>query len=175
MKRILLAGLMLCTAFSCTNDEDLYTPTVPFTILGSWKLISADVETPVDLNGDGTASTDLMTETGCLQNELMQFNADMATGLIISNSYLEITISGEFPENVEYSIECVQEAEESPFVYVQEGNVIVITTGEGDVIAGNLSQDQLLQFTIPNGQIYMDEDFNVILMEDLVLTYSKIN
>lgn len=175
MKRILIAGLMLFTAFSCTNDEELYTPTAPFSILGSWKLISADVETPVDLNGDGTASTDLLAETGCLQNELLQFNADMATGLIISNSYLDITISGEFPENVEYTIECVQEAEESPFAYSQEGNVIIITTQEGDVMAGNLSEDQLLQFTIPNGQIYMDEEFNVVLMEDLVLTYSKIN
>jgi hypothetical protein len=171
-KLLLLAGIAACFT-ACTNDEELFGGfEEPFSAVGYWKLTSMTVETPVDINGDGTASTDFMAESGCYQNELLQLLPNN-TGVIVSNSYLDISVEGSFPDEVTFTSECVNELEETPITnYTINAEAITITDGDGTVIAGTLVGNTMT-FIIPDGQIYMDEEFNVVLQEDLTMVYTK--
>lgn len=171
-KLLLLAGVATCFT-ACTNDEELFGGfEEPFSAVGYWKLTSMTVETPVDINEDGTASTDFMAESGCYQNELMQLLPNN-TGVIVSNSYLNISVEGSFPDEVTFTTECVNEIEETPITnYTINAETITITDGDGTVIAGTLVGNTMT-FIIPDGQIYMDAEMNVVLQEDLTMVYTK--
>lgn len=57
-------------AFSCSNDDS--TPDVP--LQGKWKLISVTSNRAFDGNGDGTPSTDILTELGsCYTDSYVEF------------------------------------------------------------------------------------------------------
>lgn len=53
---------------SCSSDDD---STVQTGIVGKWTLMEANVENPVDLNGDGTANPNIMRELECFSGTLM--------------------------------------------------------------------------------------------------------
>lgn len=58
MSVFILAVLLV----SCSSDDDaeIYQG-----IVGQWTLIKANVENPIDVNGDGTADPDFMKELDC--------------------------------------------------------------------------------------------------------------
>lgn len=172
MRKLLTVFGLLFLAAACTNNDEIYDPTEPFTMMGSWKMASMEVQTPIDLNGDGIAGTDLMEETGCYQNERLLFGLDN-TGTIISNSYLEIIVNIDFPENAEVEFECENDSDISGFEYHMDNGMVSIITDEGDEMVGNLTEDKHLVFTIPNGQVYFDEDFEIVMTENLTVTYIK--
>ncbi|SMC52427.1 hypothetical protein [Moheibacter sediminis] len=168
-KLFIIAGFLSLTA--CTNDEGLFTIIDgPVTLEGSWKLTSMLVETPVDINGDGISGTDFMIESECYQNETAVFSANL-TGQTQSTSYLEIAVSGSFPDDVTFTTECVLENETTDFTWLQNENTVTVITETG-TMTGTLTGN-VLTFVIPNGQIYMDENFEVVLMEDLTMVYTK--
>lgn len=171
MKKILIAVCSILTLSACTNDEELYVPDpIEVGIEGTWKLTSILVETPVDLNGDGTSSNDFIVESDCYTNETLVFNPDM-TGLNVSTSYLSLTVNVDFPTDATITSECILEDETVNFTWTQNGNNIVFTDETGSY-PGTLANNKLT-ITIPNGQIYFDNELNVVLMEDLTLVYTK--
>jgi len=172
-KLFIIAGLLSLAA--CSNDEGLFDPNAggenPSGIEGTWKLTSMTVETPVDIDGDGESGTDLMVETNCYQNETLVFNADL-TGQQFSTSYLSLSIEGSFPDDVTFTTECVEEEETTDFAWLQNENQITLMLAEMEPQNATLEGDTLT-ITIPNGQIYMDDEFNVVLEEDLTMVYTK--
>lgn len=173
MKKVMLilgASLLLT---NCTNDEELFGGfEPPFSVAGVWKLTAMTVETPVDINGDGTASTDFLAESNCYQNELIQLMPN-ATGNIISNSYLELSVAGTFPDEVTFTKECIVELEETAITnYLMTENIITITDAEGSILGGTV-EGNTMTFVLPEGQIYMDEELNIVLQEDLTMVYTK--
>ena len=59
----LLAFFML---FACSDDES--SPREQF--IGVWLLTGINLETPMDINQDGTASSDLLQEISCIETTL---------------------------------------------------------------------------------------------------------
>lgn len=172
MRRLIAVFGLLFLAVACTNDEDIYNPIEPFTIVGSWKMVSIEVVTPIDLNGDGIAGTDLMEESNCYQNERLIFGLDN-TGVNLSTSYLELTVNIDFPTDAEVESECIQESENTNFSYLYDEGMITITDEFGDIMTGSVNPNKEMIFVIPNGQVYFDEDFEVVLTENLTITFVK--
>ena len=173
MKKIAFA-LTLLSAFcliSCDPwEDDSYhdgtTPGEEVEVPGNWKLMSITLEEAIDLNGDGTASNDLMVETNCYQNELLAFNEDF-TGVATSNSYADITIANET-----YTIDCVQEVEETPFTWAQTQNTVTFTMDTGSFNATLV--ENTLSFLIPEGFSVSDEEGNVTVSQNIVMVYQKV-
>lgn len=171
-KLFIIAGILSLSA--CSNDEGLFDPNAggnDVGLQGNWKLTSMLVETPVDINEDGTLGTDLMVESGCYQNETMVFNANL-TGQNLSTSHLLFSVTGSFPEDVTLTTECIQENETTNFTWLQNENTVTVTTADSGIMTGTLTGN-VLTFVIPDGQIYMDENLEVVLIEDLTFVYTK--
>lgn len=64
MKKIILFGLLLVLA-GCIEEDNVSDRS----IRGRWYLRSMRVSQPVDLNRDGTAQMDMVSEFGCLYDE----------------------------------------------------------------------------------------------------------
>ncbi|MDC8005901.1 hypothetical protein POV27_17745 [Aureisphaera galaxeae] len=60
MKRLLLFSIPFLL-FACSND-DVQRGKQKVTLKGSYVMIEGEMETPMDINGDGVASTNLMEE-----------------------------------------------------------------------------------------------------------------
>src|SRR5690606_17283822 len=115
---------------------------------------------------DGTSSTDLMAETACYANELMSFSANQ-TGVVDSNSYAEITIT---PEG--FSSECITEADPSPFTWVQNQNMVAITS-DGTTFNATITGNTLT-FTIINGfYSYEEGEDGEEIEKNLTFTFTK--
>lgn len=175
MKKTILIASILLGFVACTSDEEIYVyePDPREMILGKWKLSSMEGQTAFDFNGDGQENKDLMIETNCYQDEFMEFFLNN-TGKIISNSYAEITVFPDFPTSNPSSIECVEEFEVTNFDYTITGNQISFIDADSTVYAGTLNANEIV-ITLPQGQIYFDDEFNAILTEDLVLKYTKVD
>lgn len=170
-KFIGLASLVIIGSFTLNScdpweDETYHGPENEIEVSGTWKLTALQLTEAVDFNGDGTASTDLMAETNCYQNELIVFNADF-TGKGISNSYAEIEIV-----DPTYTVNCVQEVEESPMTWEQPNASLVKITAEGVVVEAALSGDQL-QYTIANVPLASSADGQTQITQNLIYTYTK--
>lgn len=177
MKKILTLGVVFAFASfglqSCDEweDESYHSsgtgPGEEETgIVGVWKLTSLEIGEPFDFNGDGSASTDLMAETDCYQDEFINFNADF-TGLGISNSYAEVNIEDEV-----FSVECIEESDETSFVWLQEQNTIAMNLGD-DTITATLNGNKLT-YMIPEGfMVTNPEGDEVEILQNITFIYTK--
>ena len=175
MKNIVLGMLVSCTIISLSScdpwEDESYeegtNPTEEVTIPGTWKLTAITLEDSFDFNGDGTATTDLMAETNCYQNELMAFNQDLS-GVSTSNSYAHIIVNGTL-----YITECIDEVEETPFAWAQNQNTISLTI-DSQIVNATLAGD-ILTFTLPDGFTATDgQPGGLVLTQDIKMTYKKI-
>ncbi len=149
------------------EDDSYHESTGAVELTGTWKLTTLNLTIPYDFNGDGTENTDLMVETNCYQNELMDF-ADDGTGISTSNSYADITIEGE-----NFTTECIEETEETPFTWIQDQNNITITV-DGQTLNA-IFIGNTLAFTIPEGFFASDgEEGGVEILQDIIFTYTKV-
>ncbi|WP_181248434.1 lipocalin family protein [Flavobacterium magnum] len=71
MKFVLLAATA-CFALSCDDERD----TINNDITGTYNLTSFRTEMPVDYDGNGTRSSDLMDETRCYDDSRLTINRD---------------------------------------------------------------------------------------------------
>lgn len=174
MKKIVLGLAVLLSGFSLTscepweddsNNPDT-TPTEEITLEGTWKLTALNLEEAYDFNGDGTSSTSLMSETNCYQNELMEFMTDY-TGIATSNSYANVSIDGET-----FSVECIEEVEETTFVWNQTGNSVTLNVGGANIVA--TKTDNKLTYVIPEGFYASDMgEGGVEILQDITFVYTK--
>ena len=68
MKLLMIALFTTIMLASCSSDDD--TNVSENKIVGAWTLTEANVEIPMDLNGDGTADRNFMNEVPCFVGTL---------------------------------------------------------------------------------------------------------
>lgn len=140
---------------------------------GTWKLTAWNVVEAIDLNNDGNASLNLLDEMDCYNNETLVFNADN-TGTSMSTSYadFEIFIEAGTTNSFDYTINCVEENDNTDFTWSQSGNTVSVTisssTNDWTLIGNTLS------ITIPEGfSVTNPDDTTVSTIQDLTLVYTK--
>ncbi len=139
-------------------------------LVGRTYLLTAfEVETPIDLNGDGVATTELISEGSCYENETLFFN-DETNVTVTSTSFLEITVEVDADDNLIQSSECIFEEDITNATYSVNGNTITI-----DGIDGVINGNQIV-ITVPEGffgEIVGDDGISTVeLLEDIVFTYT---
>lgn len=158
---------------SCSSDND----DNPIQVEGTWKLTAWNVGESYDLNNDGTASSNLLDEIDCYNNETIVFANNIAT--YMSTSYADIYFESSEEGESTYTIECEQEIENSPAAYSVSGNTVTITEtyeedGEvyEDVIVATMNGN-MLSFVIPDGYYVEGDDFEVVVEQDLTFVFTK--
>ena len=139
-------------------------------LVGSTYLLTAfNLETPIDLNGDGAASTELISEGACYENETLFFD-DETTLTATSTSFLVISTDVETDGSFTQTSECIFEDDITVSNYTVDGSIITI-----DGIEGVITGTQII-FTIPEGffgEIVSDDAMgSVEFLEDITFTYT---
>ena len=151
----------------CTNDvgtdED-----VP----GTWKLTAWIGEEPTDLNNDGVASANFLDEMDCYTNETIVFNADF-TAVAMSTSYasFEFEIEVGTTDEFDYTVDCIQENENTDATWSQDGNIVSVTS-MGTTFDYTLDGNQL-SILVPEGFLAFNADFTATTSQDLIFVYTK--
>lgn len=114
MKKVLLFASMAAVMASCSDDDSNNTSTG---LSGTWKVTSFTSATPIDINGDGTASPDLMAETGCYNNMKFVFSGSNSVVLNAQEADFDLD-SGEMT--------CVTVPAQNG-TYAQDGNNVTVT------------------------------------------------
>lgn len=171
--KIIALLLVSIITFSCSSDDDGDGGNT--SVDGTWKMTAFLSESGYDLNGDGTASNNIITETSCYQNETILLT-DNNTGTVMSTSYadfyLELVI-GTIDE-YEYTIDCILEDDNYAVTWSQNGDVITILEGGVPNFVGTLSGNTIT-FVIPQGFFTeVEENGSIIIVnEDLTIIYTK--
>jgi hypothetical protein len=142
---------------------------------GTWKLTAWNVAEATDVNNDGTASTNVLDEIDCYEDETIVFSADN-TGVIMSTSYAELslTIEAGTTDSYVFAQDCIAEIENTAFTWTQTGSTIVITDPTGMEL--NLTQSgNEMSYTVPDGfQVINSDDLMVTVSQDLTFVYTKL-
>lgn len=168
-KTILLATALIFGSLSFQScdeweDESYHPGGTTTELVGTWKLTEIKLAQAVDYNGDGVSSTDLMAETNCYQNELLEF-FENNNGKVTSNSYADISMDAQGV----YTIECVQELEISDFTWAAtQGNYTMIY--EDELISFTIIGDKITFVVIDGLFVQTEDDF---IPFDLTFTYTK--
>ncbi len=173
MKKFFGLLVVVIAMSGCSSDDDSNNTTT--SIEGNWKMTAFNTENAYDLNGDGTASRNLMTETDCYQNETILFKADR-TGVSTSNSYAEISLELVIgtTDQYEYSIECISETEVDAFTFTQTGDQVKLNV-DGMIVNATLSNNTLT-YVIPEGFFIETEGSDsqtITVIEDLTFIFTK--
>ncbi|MAP81845.1 MAG: hypothetical protein CL526_12245 [Aequorivita sp.] len=172
MKKLFGLLVLAITLTACSSDDDGGSNTT--SIEGTWKMTAFNTETAHDLNNDGTASTSVMDETNCYQNEIIVFNAN-GTGAATSNSYadIELTLVTGTTDEYEYTVTCVSETETTPFTYTQNGNEITLSMA-GFSQTATLSGNTLTYVFEEGFFVEVDDNGNTVTVtEDITFVFTK--
>lgn len=102
MKNLILTLFLATTLTSCTsNDNTLNIPTIEGSTFTRSSYI---IETPVDANGDGVFSTDLMEENFCFELNL-GFNEETTTSIPTNDMFL-LDVTDDGNGNMTQSLRC---------------------------------------------------------------------
>lgn len=151
---------------NCDNNQ-------PLGVAGTWLLTAWNVVEPLDLNNDGTENTNLLDEMDCYTNETLVLNGDN-TGTAMSTSYAEfdIFIEAGTENSFDFTINCIEEIENTNVTWTQDGNIVSIDDGfsvSDWTLVGNT-----LSITIPEGfSVINAEDAEVTVTQDLTFIYTK--
>lgn len=166
--KYILMGCVLAVFVSCATEYN-NSP-----VVGEWKLTAALIENAYDFNNDGEASNNLMTETGCLQNEFIYFDEDYF-GEYRFNTRLEI----EWDDvNEFYITSCLEETEWPYFVWTYDSGEGSITwQGQGMWGFSFYYSNNTITMTFPDAfevPVVTSNGSVVMVAEDLTLVYEKI-
>ena len=124
MKKIILPLLVVAALASCSNNDDNSNDN---TLHGTWKLTSMTLPFGLDFNNDGTAGTDLMAETGCMDNSTISFGPDNIATLNMQG----IDIGED--DNGNYVVTCI-DAETETHPYTVAEDTITLTVDGNEVV-----------------------------------------
>ena len=166
MKTKFFAILLLSVSiFSCSSDDAANVPEISS---GVYMMSSFKVEEATDLNGDGNASNNLMSEFGCFNNSLLTLNADHTFSS--DEKGVEIII-----EDDNSSISCFDDGAIDG-TWEQDGNKIILHyTMDGEVYDDSfVISGSTLKFTIEDGMtVGIEDDVETYVMTDIVIVYTK--
>ena len=174
MKKLFLSLLAVSTLIlnSCSSDDDGNSSNV--SLVGTWKLTAWNSTTAFDINNDGTASTNLLQEFDCYDNETIVFSANN-TAIANSTSYADITaeITAGTTDEYTYTIECIDEADFFPLTWTLNGNTLIFDQDTEDEITATLSGNTI-SILIPAGfEVYSEDFSDVVVSEDIIFVYTK--
>lgn len=170
MKFLLAITLLAGLTFSCSNDDDGNNTVA---VEGTWKLTAFNIESSIDLNGDGNASNNFLEETNCYQNETIEFESDNAV-TVKSTSYLEL--EGEYDANTgafEIITDCINEIENLTGTWAQAGGTVTLTIDGEPVVFTQTGS--VLTATVPAGYEVPTDDNGTVayIAEDVTIQYTK--
>lgn len=128
MKKILTLATAAILIMSCGNDDDAASNS---SVNGTWKLTAFETEEAVDLNDDGTSSTDLIAESGCYNNSNIVFNDNNTATFSMQELHIEIDLVVGTENTYEYTINCDPGIAEVA-TYTVSGNTVNVTFDYGD-------------------------------------------
>lgn len=171
----LLTVSLLAISVSCSSDDDSSSND---SVEGTFRLVAFEVETSIDLDGDGDSSTNLIEETGCYENETVTFNNDN-TGVAITRSFLDVFVvistDSDGGSTSSQVIDCVEEEDSTNFVWAQNGSIVTITV-DGESTNFSFDGDEL-SFTLPSGffaEVLEGNVDTVQITEDVTFRYERI-
>jgi hypothetical protein len=154
----ILAGLML----SCSKDNDDDAVDVS----GSYRLTAFNTSVPTDLNGDGTTSTNQMTETDCFNNSILTLSPNNTYTTLEKG--VEINLDG-----INSTIECYDDGSSSGTWSFDGNNKVTVVDGQEIydlIIDGNNLRLKLLSTEV----VGVDQNGDpVTLNSDIEFVYTK--
>ena len=126
MKKLFVLAAMAFLTVSCSDDDNNSTGST--SIEGTWKLTTFDHNEEVDLNEDGTASADMISESGCYGNSNITFSADQVATINIEELEINLDLVVGTEDSYEYSLECVESTPEVATYSVSGNSVSVVST-----------------------------------------------
>lgn len=164
----LLLSLLIFSATSCSvdkvSDEEFET------IKGAWELTSWHIDNPVDLNNDGTATSDF--SAGCFADSNIVFKSD-GQGTIFFSSKVSYNTAEENGA-ITYMVSCARSTElkPSPIAYSVDKDIITIYDDERASII--VIEDNRLALTIEGGFITKDIDtFEITSQQDVTYYFTR--
>lgn len=145
------------------NIDDFNTSSVA----GNYKLTAFNTTVPTDLNGDGTNSTNQLSETNCFDNTFLSLNADHT--FVADSKGIDI---------VDNALSCFEDDDLSG-TWALEGNNLVLTyvdPVDGNTYADSFSvQGSVLKHTATGGDIVGTTSTGepVYLTSNIEFIYSK--
>jgi hypothetical protein len=115
---------------SCSNDDEFSIPNDNSGIAGMYRISSFNVPA-TDLNADGTASTNLLSETDCYNSNLVKLNKNHTYAM--TDNYVDASSGAQV---------CTEYAETG--VWKRDGDVVTLTSSESN---GYTSHDTALTYS----------------------------
>ncbi|MGH1387955.1 hypothetical protein [Kordia sp.] len=189
MKKLFITAFLLGICVSCNVDDvdsDLTPVAVtennadcvadnPPSILGRTYLRSGfEIDTPVDANGDGIYSTDLMEEQLCFDLSL-SFGTDFRVPNPTFDA-VSLYVDDDGNGNLSQRMNC-SHADGTANTYMQVGETIKFFYNENELqFTGTLSEDETtITFEFPNdllfGFNFFDDGNEILLQDGSVLEY----
>lgn len=168
MKKIIALAAVALLGISCSDDDSSETNGGSTSIEGTWKLTAFTLNEGADLNNDGTASTDMISESGCYSNSSLVFSTNNVATINIEELEIDLDLVVGTEDSYEYSIDCV-EATPEVAAYAVAGNTvnITVTDGEDSETIPLVKSNNTLTLTIP-------EFVDVPIEENGNVTYSFV-
>lgn len=150
---------------SCSKDK-----TEELSVVGSWKLSSWSVGIPLDLDRDGVASSNLLNESTCVNNEILTFEEN---GVVTANSSYNpnvvISLSGEVDEMYVFDVQCDTSGSiGSSGTFIQNGTIISVFES-----TGNFSNNKLTIIYENAINVYNEDVTEIVEIRDLTLVYTR--
>ena len=134
MKKLVMMAFVAMAMVSCSDDDNENTNVE---LTGNWKLTAFTLDQGIDLNNDGTASTNLMTESNCYNNSTLVFGASNAATFNIQELDIDYDVVTGTQNSYEYSVDCLAGENETTTYTVSGNNVTFSAGGENLVFIQN--------------------------------------
>lgn len=125
MKKFLSLMAIALVIVACGNDDDS-SENSEASIVGAFVLVEMNLEEPIDLDENGTSSSNLLDEAPCFDS-LVTFSANQTYEA--SSDVLEVFFTSDSEGNESITVDCFGPFDETG-TYTLEGNVLTINEDE---------------------------------------------
>ena len=171
MKKHLLILAISAFTMSCSNDDnnDVVIPILPIVTSETYQLTAYNTATPTDLNGDGIASVNQMTEINCFNANSITVKSDNTFSAQQNGVYVET-------ETTPATALCYEIPQISGTWTIAEGVITLNYTYEGVAAEQQyVMNDTSLSSTYSDNYIVSRDDTGaaVYITTDLTIIYTK--
>ncbi|NMH86676.1 hypothetical protein [Flavivirga algicola] len=165
MNKFLFVLCFALSLVSCSDDDNDVV-----SVVGTWKLTAWEVADGLDINDDGTASSNILDEITCPNNETLIFEAN---GVVTSNKTfnpdLDIALKQGTSDEYTFNVTCDNQGVIGfATTYSQNMDAVIFNDNESIII-----DNQLLRVVKESIKIYNEDFTEVITTKDLTLVYTK--
>ncbi len=170
MKKLIVLAVAAFLTLSCSDDDNNSTSNT--SLEGTWKLTAFNLNEAVDINEDGTASVDFISETGCYNNSNIVFSGNNVATLNMQELDIELDLVIGTEDSYEYSIDCIDATPEVAAYSVSGNSVSVIST----YVEDGVTETETIVMTQSNNTltVTIPEFTNVPVEENGEVTYTFV-